>query len=151
VRGLSNRPPEAARLGYRTRAQRQAPRRVASPPPRPRTDDPDHPWAVADRLLESLLDDEQRASRRRWGHWWVRTDRGWLQMGRSPHDIRFRPDAEPGREHSLCVVAADRSLPPGDVWSTLLLTATATPETFFRVANVSPPPTPTPAPVDPPA
>lgn len=67
-------------------------------------------------------------------------------MGVSPHDIRYRPHGQPGREWSLCVVAADRSLPPGDVWSTLLLTATSMPDTFFRVAHWSGPVAPTPRP-----
>jgi hypothetical protein len=102
----------------------------------------DDPWVVADRLLESLLDERQREQRRQHGRWWVEVDRGWLQMGGSPHDIRFRPTDE-ATEWSLCVVAADRTLPPGDVWSTLLLSATATPDTFFRVANWSTPSSPT--------
>jgi hypothetical protein len=107
---------------------------------------PDDPWDVADRLLESLLDDQQARDRRRHRRWWIEVDRGWLQMGGSPHDIRFRPRSTPQREWSLCVVAADPTLPPSDVWSTLLLTATAKPDTFFRVANRSQPLGPAPPP-----
>lgn len=135
-------------LGRRARARAVAAHPSVAPPRRSRA--PDDPWAVADRLLCSLLDERQLADKRRYGRWWVRVDRGWLQMGRSPHDIRFRPDAAPGTEQSLCVVAADKTLPPGDVWSTLLLTASAAPDTFFRVANVHPSPGPTPTPRDPP-
>lgn len=154
VLGLSNRPAEAARMGYLPRHRAPAARATATPaprPPRPRpaVDLAADPFVVADRLLESLLDEGQLATKRRHGRWWVEVDRGWLQMGGSPHDIRFRPDEEQ-REWSLCVVAADRTLPPGDVWSTLLLTATATPDTFFRVANWSTPVTSTPAPTHPP-
>jgi hypothetical protein len=100
-------------------------------------------------LLESLLDDRQRQDRRRYRRWWVEVDRGWLQMGVTPHAIRFRPRDEPQREWSLCVVAADPKLPSGDVWSTLLLTATAKPDTFFRVANWSRPQGPPPPPAFP--
>lgn len=110
----------------------------------------DHPWVVADRLLDSLLDDRQRHDRAEHGRWWVQVDRGWLQMG-TLHDIRFRgPGGTPADDESLCVVAADHTLPPGDVWSTLVLTATATPDTFFRVANRRARPGPTRAPVFPP-
>jgi hypothetical protein len=147
VRGLSDRPAEAARIGYLPRAARRA--AAAARPPRPQPG-PDSPRAVADRLLDSLLDEQQRADRRRYRRWWVEVDRGWLQLGGTPHDIRFRPHAEPGREWSLCVVARDQTLPAGDVWSTLLLTATGMPDTFFRVANWSAPPGPTRRPVNPP-
>jgi hypothetical protein len=142
VSGLSNRLPQAARLGYLPR--RNAP---VAPPPLP-TPVPirERPADVADRLLDSLLDDQQRRDRRRFRRWWVEVDRGWLQMGVTPHDIRFRPRIEPHTEWSLCVVAADRALPPGDVWTTLLLTATSKPDTFFRVANWSRPQGPTPQP-----
>ena len=142
VSGLSDRPPEAARLGYLPRGGAPV---VRTPPPA-RQPIAEHPHDVADRLLDSLLDDRQRRDRRRYRRWWVEVDRGWLQMGVTPHDIRFRPRSAPHTEWSLCVVAADRTLPPGDVWSTLLLTATSRPDTFFRVANVSRPLGPTPAP-----
>ena len=91
--------------------------------------------ARANALLESLLDEQQRRDRRRTRRWWVQTDRGWLQMGGSPHDIRYRPSADPGTEWSLCVVTTDARLPRGDVWSSLLLSATVYPDEFFRVAH----------------
>ena len=143
VSGLSNRVPEAAVLGYRP--PRVPPARVASVRP-PLPAPPPDPWDVADRLLESLLDDQQRRDRLRYRRWWVEVDRGWVQLGGSPHAIRFRPREAPTKEWSLCVVTADPTLPPGDVWTTLLLTATASPDTFFGVANWSRPVGPTPPP-----
>lgn len=151
-------------MGYRPRTRR-SPRpspRTAAPTPRPIPAigdghgrpasglHADHPWVVADRLLDSLLDERQRHDRAEHGRWWVQVDRGWLQMG-TLHDIRFRrPGRPPDEDESLCVVAADHTLPPGDVWSTLVLTATGTPDTFFRVANRRGRPGPTRAPVFPP-
>lgn len=143
MRGLSNRPAEAARLGYLgARTRRAVPAATIVPEARRRAD------IAARHLLESLLDERQLAERQRHRRWWVEVDRGWVQMGGSPHDIRFRPTAEPGREWSLCIVPADPALPADDVWSTLLLTATNLPDTFFRVAHRSAAPGPTPAPAD---
>jgi hypothetical protein len=148
VRGVSNRPGEAARLGYLPRHHAPAParRQTPRPPPRPVPvcaaadpgPPPTTPRVVADRLLESLLDDQQRRDRRAFGRWWVEVDRGWLQMGGNPHDLRLRLRSAPNTPWSLCVVVTDPTLPPGDVWSTLLLTATANSDVFFKVANWSP-------------
>jgi hypothetical protein len=124
VRGASTRPTERARMGYCSRPVRRAAvdRRSAE--------------ATAGELLVSLLDHRQRADRARRGRWWVPTPRGPVELGGSPHAMRFWPDAHPSEEWSLCAVPTDPTLPLGDVWSNLLLVLAVEPERFFAVANV---------------
>jgi hypothetical protein len=87
----------------------------------------------AEALLESLLDDDQRAdwlSRRRF---WVPTPFGAVELGRVS-DLRF--DDLGGRHLVLCVVPQRSSeLPDADIWTNLLLVLRGEPRRFFDVAN----------------
>ncbi|MBX7160568.1 MAG: hypothetical protein K1X95_09785 [Acidimicrobiia bacterium] len=88
--------------------------------------------AVADELLESLLDDAQLESYRDDHTFWVDTPRGMVRLGRK-YDLRHVSLA--GVERSLCVLPDTlEQLPDGDLWVTLLLWLTHDPDRFFRVA-----------------
>jgi hypothetical protein len=92
-----------------------------------------HPDSVAERLMLSLLDDEQREQWRANRIFWVDTPYGRLRLGRL-YDLYFRPRI--GNALTLCVVPADHlSLPRCDIWTNLVLALRADPERFFRVAN----------------
>jgi hypothetical protein len=87
----------------------------------------------AEALLESLLDDEQRADWRRRRRFWVQTEFGAVELGRVS-DLRFE-DLD-GRRLTLCVVPVRSSeLPEADVWTNLLLVLRGEPRRFFEVAN----------------
>jgi hypothetical protein len=96
----------------------------------------DHPDAVAERLMLSLLDDEQREQWKANRTFWVDTPYGRLRLGRL-YDLYFRPRI--GNALTLCVVPVDHlSLPRCDIWTNLVLALRADPERFFRVANWRP-------------
>ena len=99
----------------------------------------------ATALLESLLDDEQLASYRSHGIFWVETPRGRVRLGRA-YDLQHVSHL--GVTRSLCVVPATlEALPAGDVWAMLLLWLQHDPDRFFRVAVQNPgPPTRDPPP-----
>lgn len=91
---------------------------------------------VAEDLLVSLLDAEQRASWRAHRRFWVDTPRGRVRLGRL-YDLRHRPGD--GTERSICVVPVDHmTLPPADIWVNLLLLLRTDPDRFFRVAIPNP-------------
>jgi hypothetical protein len=93
----------------------------------------DHPDSVAERLMLSLLDGEQREQWKANRTFWVDTPYGRLRLGRL-YDLYFRPKV--GNALTLCVVPADHlSLPRCDIWTNLVLALRADPEHFFRVAN----------------
>jgi hypothetical protein len=95
-----------------------------------------HPDAVAERLLLSLLDAEQRQQWKANRTFWVDTPYGRLRLGRL-YDLYFRPRI--GNALTLCVVPVDHlSLPRCDIWTNLVLALRADPERFFRVANWRP-------------
>jgi hypothetical protein len=92
-----------------------------------------HPDAVAERLMVSLLDEEQRAQWKATRSFWVDTPFGRLQLGHL-YDLYFRPRV--GNALRLCVVPVDHlSLPRCDIWTNLVLVLRSDPEEFFRVAN----------------
>jgi hypothetical protein len=87
----------------------------------------------AEALLESLLDDDQRAAWRSRRGFWVPTPYGAVELGRVSH-LRFT--SLDGRHLVLCVVPAHSSdLPTADIWTNLLLVLRAEPRRFFEVAN----------------
>ena len=92
------------------------------------------PDGVAEQLLVSLLDQQQRYEWDALHTFWVDTAFGRVKLGRL-YDISFRPvGSEP--PYRLCVVPDDhRSLPSADIWANLLLVLRGDPERFFRVAN----------------
>jgi hypothetical protein len=93
----------------------------------------DLPDAVAERLMLSLLDDEQREQWKANRMFWVDTPYGRLRLGRL-YDLYFRPRI--GNALTLCVVPVDHlSLPRCDIWTNLVLALRADPDRFFRVAN----------------
>jgi hypothetical protein len=95
-----------------------------------------HPDSVAERLMLSLLDDEQREQWKANRTFWVDTPYGRLRLGRL-YDLYFRPRI--GNALTLCVVPVDHlSLPRCDIWTNLVLALRADPERFFRVANWRP-------------
>jgi hypothetical protein len=95
-----------------------------------------HPDSVAERLMLSLLDDEQRGQWKANRTFWVDTPYGRLRLGRL-YDLYFRPRI--GNALTLCVVPVDHlSLPRCDIWINLMLALRADPERFFRVANWRP-------------
>jgi hypothetical protein len=95
-----------------------------------------HPDSVAERLMLSLLDDEQREQWKANQTFWVDTPYGRLRLGRL-YDLYFRPRI--GNALTLCVVPVDHlSLPRCDVWTNLVLALRADPERFFHVANWRP-------------
>jgi hypothetical protein len=160
VVGLSNRLPEAARMGYRenrscrtvverrpARARRRgdATAGMVAEVERVRTTDAAERIARirargaaevrAEELFASLLDDDQR---RQWASHrccWVATPEGPVRLGRL-HDLRFRPLSSPGEERSLCVVPEGPPMPLGDVWTNLLLVLAVDHRRFFAVANL---------------
>ena len=87
--------------------------------------------AEAEALFESLLDPAQLAQWQRTRRCWVATPRGPVRLG-VQHDLRFRPDDDPGNEWSLCVVPTGRTLPVADVWSNLLLVLGGRPRAVLR-------------------
>jgi hypothetical protein len=92
------------------------------------------PDGVAEQLLVSLLNQQQRYEWDALRTFWVDTEFGKVRLGRL-YDITFRPtrSEEPFR---LCVVPDDHhSLPVADIWTNLLLVLRGDPERFFRVAN----------------
>jgi hypothetical protein len=96
----------------------------------------DPPDSVAERLLLSLLDAEQRQQWKANRTFWVDTPYGRLRLGRL-YDLYFRPRI--GNALTLCVVPVDHlSLPRCDIWTNLVLALRADPERFFRVANWRP-------------
>ena len=96
----------------------------------------DHPESVAERLMLSLLDHEQREQWKANRTFWVDTPYGRLRLGRL-YDLYFRPRI--GNALTLCVVPVDHlSLPRCDIWTNLVLALRADPERFFRVANWRP-------------
>jgi hypothetical protein len=105
----------------------------------------------AEALLESLLDDDQRAAWRSRRGFWVPTPYGQVELGRVSH-LRFT--GHDGRHLVLCVVPAHSSdLPAADIWTNLLLVLRGEPRRFFEVANYcvpgrawQPGPVPLPAP-----
>jgi hypothetical protein len=95
-----------------------------------------HPDSVAERLMLSLLDDEQQEQWKANRTFWVDTPYGRLRLGRL-YDLYFRPKV--GNALTLCVVPVDHlSLPRCDIWTNLVLALRADPEHFFRVANWHP-------------
>jgi hypothetical protein len=87
----------------------------------------------AETLLESLLDDDQRAAWRSRRCFWVLTPYGSVELGRVS-DLRF--DTLDGHHLVLCVVPAHSSdLPVADMWTNLLLVLRGEPRRFFEVAN----------------
>jgi hypothetical protein len=95
-----------------------------------------HPDSVAERLMLSLLDDEQREQWKANRTFWVDTPYGRIRLGRL-YDLYFRPRI--GNALTLCVVPVDHlSLPRCDIWTNLVLALRADPERFFRVANWRP-------------
>lgn len=95
--------------------------------------------ATAERLLVSLLDDNQRHDYATTAGFWVElADGGQLRLGTLYHLIH-RPASGPIAEQVLCVVPGHDSIgavPPADIWTNLLLSLSADPDGFFRVANV---------------
>ncbi len=92
------------------------------------------PDGVAEQLLVSLLDQQQRYEWEALRTFWVDTEFGRVRLGRL-YDITFRPT---GSEYPfrLCVVPDGyRSLPACDIWTNLLLVLRGDPERFFSVAN----------------
>ena len=92
------------------------------------------PDSVAEKLLVSLLDQQQRHEWDALRTFWVDTQFGRVRLGRL-YDIAFQPT---GSDHPyrLCVVPTDHlSLPAADIWTNLLLVLRGDPERFFRVAN----------------
>jgi hypothetical protein len=88
---------------------------------------------VAERLLLSLLDRQQRAEWDALGTFCVETPWGRVRLGRL-YDIAFKPSGGGGLR--LCVVPDDHlSLPLCDIWANLLLVLRGDPAQFFRVAN----------------
>ncbi len=87
----------------------------------------------AEVLLESLLDDRQRADWRRRREFSVDTPFGAVELGRMSN-LGFT--GRDGRRLVLCVVP-DRpyELPEADVWTNLLLVLRGEPRRFFDVAN----------------
>ena len=93
----------------------------------------EHPEAVAERLLLSLLDEHQKAEWNAHRTFWVDTKFGPVQLGRL-YDIQYRPRG--GESLRLCVVPeGDDVLPKSDIWTNLLLILHNDPEWFFEVAN----------------
>jgi len=91
------------------------------------------PSQRAERLLLSLLDDEQTRSWRAAGTFTVGTSQGVVELGHLSN-LRFWPGSgEP--EVRLCVVPHGRGLPLADVWVNLLLMLRDDPAHFFGVAN----------------
>ncbi len=87
----------------------------------------------AEALLESLLDDGQRAEWRVRRRFWVPTPFGPVELGRVS-DLRF--DRHDGRRLVLCVVPRRfGDLPDADIWTNLLLVLRGEPRRFFDVAN----------------
>ncbi len=87
----------------------------------------------AEALLESLLDDDQRADWGRRRRFWVPTPVGAVELGRVS-DLRF--DDLGGRHLVLCVLPQRSSeLPDADIWTNLLLVLRGEPRRFFDVAN----------------
>ena len=87
----------------------------------------------AESLLESLLDDRQRAQWRSRREFWVKTPFGDVELGRISH-LRF--NGVDGTRFVLCVVPTRYSeLPDADIWTNLLLVLHAEPRRFFDVAN----------------
>jgi hypothetical protein len=87
----------------------------------------------AEALLESLLDDRQRAQWRSRRGFWVPTPFGEVELGRISH-LRF--NGVDGTRLVLCVLPTRFSeLPDADIWTNLLLVLHAEPLRFFGVAN----------------
>ena len=87
----------------------------------------------AESLLESLLDERQRAQWRSRREFWVETPFGDVELGRISH-LRF--NGVDGTRLVLCVVPTRHSeLPEADIWTNLLLVLHAEPRRFFDVAN----------------
>lgn len=87
----------------------------------------------ATALLESLLDEDQLASYRSTGTFWVPTPRGRVRLGRR-YDLRLVSGF--GGESSLCVEPNTwERLPEGDIWATLVLWLSTDPDRFFSVAH----------------
>jgi hypothetical protein len=99
------------------------------------------PRAKADRLLVSLLDEEQHLSWRAKKRFRLSTPYGVLEFG-ALFNMAFWPrgphwDKGHVKQFHLCVVPrGDFSrLPEADIWTNLLLVVRAEPERFFGVAN----------------
>ena len=91
------------------------------------------PEALAEELLLSLLDENQRADWDASRRFWVDTKFGKVRLGQL-YDLAFRP--RNGEALRLCVIPADhQSLPKCDIWTNLLLVLRGDPDSFFRVAN----------------
>jgi hypothetical protein len=87
----------------------------------------------AEALLESLLDERQRADWRSRREFSVETPFGAVDLGRMSN-LGFT--GRDGRRLVLCVVPArPYELPEADVWTNLLLVLRGEPRRFFDVAN----------------
>ena len=90
------------------------------------------PYRRSDRLLRSLLNEEQEKDWRDTRQFLVSGAYGMLQFGRIS-DIRFWPTTS--SELRICVLPVGPHLPEPDVWTNLLFALKADPRRFFAVAN----------------
>jgi hypothetical protein len=99
------------------------------------------PREKAERLLVSLLDNQQRLAWHAKRRFRLSTPYGVLELG-ALHNMAFWPSGphwDPGhpKQLYLCVVPRGdfKRLPEADIWTNLLLVVRAEPERFFTVAN----------------
>ena len=99
------------------------------------------PREKAERLLVSLLDNQQRLAWHAKKRFRLGTPYGVLELG-ALHNMAFWPKGphwDPGhpKRVNLCVVPRGdlKRLPEADIWTNLLLVVRAEPERFFAVAN----------------
>jgi hypothetical protein len=92
-----------------------------------------HPEAVAERLMVSLLNRQQKSEWMSTQTFWVGTEFGRVQLGRL-YNLTFQPRV--GEAMRLCAIpGGHQSLPRCDTWTNLLLVLRGDPALFFKVAN----------------
>jgi hypothetical protein len=91
----------------------------------------------AEDVLESLLDDRQRADRRRRGLFWMATPFGTVRLGRYM-DVRFQPRVEADVSYVLCLDFEGpyaNWIPKADLWASTALQLAAQPQHVLGSAN----------------